>query len=61
MSASILSEKLDALESTGANVLVTGNPGCLLQWRQGVKQRGLDIEVIHLATLLMRTVIVADR
>jgi glycolate oxidase iron-sulfur subunit len=61
MSASILSEKLDALESTGAKVLVTGNPGCLLQWRQGVKQRGLDIEVIHLATLLMRTVIVADR
>lgn len=54
MSTAILSEKLDALASTGAQVLVTGNPGCLLQWRQGVRERGMNVEVVHPATLLAR-------
>ena len=54
MSTAILEEKLDALASTGAQVLVTGNPGCLLQWRQGVRTRGMNVEVLHPATLLAR-------
>ena len=48
----ILAEKLDALERSGARVLLTGNPGCLMQWRQGVARRKLNVEVLHPATFL---------
>ena len=51
-SRAILEKKLDQLERSGAQVLFTGNPGCLMQWRQGVKRRGLDIRVEHPAWLL---------
>jgi glycolate oxidase iron-sulfur subunit len=52
LSGRILDEKLDALERSGASVLLTGNPGCLMQWRAGVAKRGLRVEVLHLATFL---------
>ena len=52
MSAAVLAPKLDALEKTGASVLLTGNPGCLLQWRAGVAERGLAVRVEHPATFL---------
>jgi glycolate oxidase iron-sulfur subunit len=52
MSREVLDPKLDALERTGASVLVTANPGCLLQWRRGVAGRGLPVRVEHLATWL---------
>ncbi|MCA9322388.1 MAG: 4Fe-4S dicluster domain-containing protein [Planctomycetes bacterium] len=47
MSAQILELKLDALESTGAEILLTGNPGCLMQWRKGIAARGLPVRVMH--------------
>ncbi|MAG58231.1 MAG: hypothetical protein CMJ83_18245 [Planctomycetes bacterium] len=52
LSAQILDEKLDALERTGASTLLTGNPGCIMQWRTGVRERGLAVEVLHPATFL---------
>lgn len=52
LSGRILDEKLDALERSGARVLLSGNPGCLMQWRHGVRDRGLDVEVLHPATFL---------
>jgi len=48
----ILDGKLDELEATGASLLVTANPGCQLQWEQGVRRRGLDVQVRHLAEVL---------
>jgi glycolate oxidase iron-sulfur subunit len=54
MSQAILDEKLDALQRTGAQTLLTGNPGCILQWRNGVAARGWEIEVLHPATFLAR-------
>jgi glycolate oxidase iron-sulfur subunit len=53
-SAAILDERLDALERSGARTLVTANPGCQLQWSAGVKRRGLDVEVLHLAEVVDR-------
>ena len=44
--------KLDELARTGADVLVTANPGCLIQWRRGVAERGMPVRVEHLATWL---------
>lgn len=53
-SAAVLAPKLDDLERSGARTLVTANPGCQLQWRSGIKARGLDVEVVHLAELVAR-------
>ncbi|MFT7616587.1 MAG: glycolate oxidase iron-sulfur subunit [Planctomycetota bacterium] len=52
MSDAILEEKLDDLERSGAKVLLTGNPGCLMQWQKGIAGRGLDVEVRHPVSLL---------
>jgi glycolate oxidase iron-sulfur subunit len=51
----ILEGKLDALRASGARTLVTANPGCQLQWQAGIKEAGMDVEVLHLAELLDRT------
>ncbi|MEM7517514.1 MAG: heterodisulfide reductase-related iron-sulfur binding cluster, partial [Planctomycetota bacterium] len=51
----ILEPKLDALERSGAKTLVTANPGCQLQWQTGVQKAQLDVEVLHLAELLDRS------
>ncbi|MBC8451519.1 MAG: 4Fe-4S dicluster domain-containing protein [Planctomycetes bacterium] len=50
--AEILESKLDALEASGADLLVTANPGCQLQWQTGVRRRGLAVRVVHIAELL---------
>lgn len=48
----LLNRKLDHLESTGATILATANPGCQLQLANGVQARGLTIEVVHPVELL---------
>lgn len=57
MSRRVLDHKLDCLAATGARVLLTGNPGCLMQWRQGVRARGLAVEALHPATFLARLLV----
>jgi len=50
----ILDRKIGNIKKSGARVVVTGNPGCLAQISSGVKREGLDIEVLHPATVLNR-------
>ena len=38
--------------STGAEVVVTSNPGCLLQIQSGLKKTGSKIRVMHIADFL---------
>jgi glycolate oxidase iron-sulfur subunit len=52
MAEGLLNRKLDNAEKTGAGVIVTANPGCLLQLRAGVRERGADIRVAHIVDLL---------
>ncbi len=47
-----LDRKIERLKETGAEVVVSGNPGCSLQIEKGLKQRGLDIRVLHPVELL---------
>ena len=54
MSARILQEKLDDLESTHANVVVTANPGCQMQLEYGLRQTRSQVKVEHIAELLLR-------
>ena len=49
-----LAEKLDDLAASGADTLVTANPGCQMQWQAGVAQQGLKVEVLHIAEVLER-------
>ncbi|MEE8396349.1 MAG: heterodisulfide reductase-related iron-sulfur binding cluster [bacterium] len=54
MSAQVLERKMEHIAACGAEVVATGNPGCVLQIRLGVKNRGLKVEVIHPIQLLAR-------
>jgi len=52
MAMRVLKRKMDHIETTGADILLTANPGCLLQLRYGVNERGLPMEVKHVVELL---------
>jgi glycolate oxidase iron-sulfur subunit len=45
--------KIQNILATGAEVVVTTNPGCILQMRAGLKKVGANhVKVIHLADYL---------
>lgn len=48
----ILSDKIDAVLETGAEVVVTPNPGCMMQIGAGLLQRGSAVRVLHPIELL---------
>ncbi len=52
MARRLLDRKVDNIQATEADLLVTGNPGCLMQIRAGLQQRGLPIKAIHTVDLL---------
>jgi glycolate oxidase iron-sulfur subunit len=56
MSQEILAEKMEDLLETGAEVVVTANPGCQMQLEAGLRARGREreMEVWHLAELIAR-------
>lgn len=59
-SAAVLAPKLATLRASGADVLVTANPGCQLQWETGVRSAGLDVRVVHVVELLDEALTSAD-
>jgi glycolate oxidase iron-sulfur subunit len=54
MADRLLAAKMEHLRATGATVLVTSNPGCLIQMRLGIRRAGLEgrVEAVHIADLL---------
>ena len=52
LSAELLKKKLANVEETGADVLLTDCPGCIMQLRGGLKKKGSSIEVRHVAEVL---------
>jgi glycolate oxidase iron-sulfur subunit len=48
----VLDRKIDNLQRTGANVLATSCPACILHLRYGVRLRGLAVRVCHIAELV---------
>ncbi len=52
ISAEILDKKLDDVAATGADLLVTECPGCILQLRGGAARRGEALRVAHIAEIL---------
>jgi L-lactate dehydrogenase complex protein LldF len=54
LAAGVLDRKLGRVDGTGAPILITDNPGCILHLRGGVHATGRDVEVLHLAEYLAR-------
>jgi glycolate oxidase iron-sulfur subunit len=54
MATALLRKKMDAVKSTGAQVIVTANPGCMLQLAAGVRKFGQDQQVAHVVEILDR-------
>jgi glycolate oxidase iron-sulfur subunit len=54
MGKTLLERKIDNVVATNANIIATGNPGCMMQIAMGVRQRGLPMEVVHPVELLDR-------
>lgn len=52
MADRVLQRKLDNIKATSAAVLVTSNPGCLLQLRKGLADDNVPLRVSHLTELL---------
>jgi len=52
LSRRILDRKVDNIVSTGADVVVTACPACVLQISYGLRQRRLPIRAVHLAEFI---------
>lgn len=52
MSAAVLERKVKALAAADPDVVATGNPGCILQLRNGMARHGLRARVEHPISLL---------
>ncbi len=51
-SSQLRERKLDNVCKTGATIVATANPGCLLQLQSGARERGDTVKVKHLVELL---------
>ncbi len=49
ISEQLLEKKINNAKESGANVLLTDCPGCVMQIRGGAKKQGADLEVKHIA------------
>ncbi len=52
MAMRVLDRKMENVNRTGAEVVVTANPGCLLQLRAGVALHGKGQKVVHVVEVL---------
>jgi glycolate oxidase iron-sulfur subunit len=59
MSDRILQRKIDNIRKTGAECVVTGNPGCLLQLKKGLAEGAPGVELLHVTELLLRSITAA--
>lgn len=56
MSMRILDDKMEHVRETSAHIVVTTNPGCLLQMKKGIRRAGVEdrMEAVHIVDLLNR-------
>src|SRR5690625_4392494 len=55
MSMRILDYKMEQVKHTNAKIIVTSNPGCLLQMKLGIEREGLSdkVKAVHIVDLLL--------
>lgn len=52
MAGRLLARKVGHVLATGAQAVVTANPGCILQIESGLRARGAGVRVLHLVEIL---------
>ncbi|HWT78782.1 MAG TPA: heterodisulfide reductase-related iron-sulfur binding cluster [Candidatus Methylomirabilis sp.] len=52
VSREFLNRKLDRLVETGAQVVISGNPGCTIQMAMGLRERGAPMRAVHTVEVL---------
>jgi glycolate oxidase iron-sulfur subunit len=55
LSMEILDRKMEKIEKAHIDILATGNPGCMFQFKYGAQKFGLKLEVAHPVELLARS------
>lgn len=62
MSTDLLDHKMEHVKDTRADVVITSNPGCLLQMKWGIERAGVQdrVEAVHLADFLTERVHLYD-
>lgn len=63
MSMDLLDYKMDHVKDTRAEVVITSNPGCLLQMKWGIERAGVQdhVEAVHLVDFLTERVRLYDK
>jgi glycolate oxidase iron-sulfur subunit len=56
LSRKVLDRKIDNVEKTGAALLLTSCPACIIHLAYGIRLRGLPIRVCHISELLAGSV-----
>jgi glycolate dehydrogenase iron-sulfur subunit len=57
LSMEILDRKMEKIRNARLDILVTGNPGCMFQFRYGAGRAGLTLDVLHPVELLARSLV----
>ncbi len=52
MATELLERKMNNIIATGASIIATANPGCMMQIAMGIRERGLKMEIKHPIELL---------
>ncbi len=52
MATQLLQRKMNNIAATGASIIATGNPGCMMQIALGARERGMELDVVHPVQLL---------
>ena len=60
MSGRLRAEKAEAVRDTGAHVIASANPGCTMQIAAGMRELGVEVEVVHPVELLARAYAAAN-
>ncbi len=56
MSKDLLDRKMTDIKATGAEVVVSANPGCLLQLEWGARRTGSSVQVKHVTQVLLEAI-----
>lgn len=54
-SMEILKRKMENIRATGADTVITGNPGCYQQLKYGAEKFGVNVKIEHPATLFKKS------
>jgi glycolate oxidase iron-sulfur subunit len=52
MATRLQERKVQNIRATGADAVVTANPGCIIQIAQGLANGGKPVQVLHIVELL---------